>query len=815
MASYFFKTTFRSLRKNKSFAIINIAGLGVGIAACLLIFLVIHHELSYDGYHAKKDRIYRVVTEKKSRSNGAIEEYHRGVPTPLTDALRNDLSSSFEKVSAVAGLGEAQIYVPGKRGLEDEKRFKENKGLFFTEPGIFEIFDFDWLAGNATGLTAPNTGVITQSMAEKYFGSAEAAIGKTIEFWSFRNKVLITGVFKDLPANTDVPIRMGVSFATFRKLVPPDFFTSAENWKWVQEGLQCFALLPQGRSVAPASAQLPGFVKKYYPEDQNTKLSLQLKLQPLADIHLNRDYGTFENDGLSAKELWSLGLIGAFLLLVACINFINLATAQSVTRAREIGVRKVLGSNRAQLVQQFLQETGMIALCALVLGILLAIATLPLLSELMQKKLSQHLLYHPTVLLFMATVVIVVTFLAGLYPALIVSGFKPVTIFRNKLTAKTAGGISLRRGLVVFQFVIAQLLVIGTIVVVKQMQFVRERSMGFEKDGIALIDLPSDSSLKVKYPLLKQRMQAITGVQDASLCWNAPATLWINENDLYFNNDPAKSPFKIIMQFGDTSFYSTFGLKLAAGRLPFHSDTTREFLVNETTVKQLGLQSAEEIIGKVISFDGIVKFPVVGVLRDFNTQSLHNKIRPMAITTFYNAYATIAVRMDRTKMSNTLAQMQKVFKEVYPTYMYDLSFFDEKIERFYKTEATTAQLFKTFAILAIFISCLGLYGLVAFMAVQKTKEVGIRKVLGASVQSIVYLFSKEFTLLIVVAFLIAAPTGYYFMSKWLSDFHYHVTIGLGVFALAILFSIVIAWVTVGYKAIKAALANPVKSLKTE
>lgn len=812
MASYFFKTTFRSLRKNKSFAIINVAGLGVGIAACLLIFLIIHHETSYDNYHQKKDRIFRVVSDRKSRSNGAIEERNRGVPTPLPDALRNDLTS-FEQVNAITNLGQAQIYVPGK-DLSDEKRFKENQGLYFAEPGIFDMFDFKWVAGNATGLTAPNTGVIEQSMAEKYFGSVDAAIGKTIEFFSFRHKVLITGVFKDLPANTDIPIRMGVSFATLRKISSPDFFTSIDNWKWVHGGLECYVLMPEGRSATTASAQLPAFVKKYVPDDRNT-LALQLKLQPLADVHLNHDYGTFKGDSLSVKELWALGLIGAFLLLVACINFINLATAQSVTRAREIGVRKVLGSNRALLVRQFLQETGLITLLALALGIVLAVVTLPLLVRVLGKQLSANLLYDPGVLLFMATVVIVVTFLAGLYPALIVSGFKPVTIFRNKLSAKSIGGISLRRGLVVFQFVIAQLLVIGTIVVVKQMQFFRSQSMGFQKDGIALIDLPSDSSLKVKYPLLKQRMQSIPGVQDASLCWNAPAVMWASENDLYFNNDPEKLPFKISMQFADSSYYQTFGLKLAAGRFPFQSDTAREFLVNEATVKQLGFASANDIIGKVISFDGQYKFPVVGVLRDFHSRSLHVQIKPLAITTHYPMYTTLAVRMDGVHMGSTLAQMQKTFREVYPTYMYDLDFFDEKINRFYRAEATIAQLFKIFAALAIFISCLGLYGLVAFMAVQKTKEIGIRKVLGASVQSIVYLFSKEFTVLIVVAFLIAAPTGYYFMHQWLADFHYHISMGVGIFVIAIVFSVVIAWAAVGYKAVRAALANPVKSLKTE
>lgn len=262
-----------------------------------------------------------------------------------------------------------------------------------------------------------------------------------------------------------------------------------------------------------------------------------------------------------------------------------------------------------------------------------------------------------------------------------------------------------------------------------------------DKAGIATIDLPSDSSLKVKYPLLKQRMLSVPGVQAASLCWNTPVTYWANENEFYFNNDPVKQSFKLTMQYADTGYYSTFGIKLAMGRLPFASDSMREVLVNETAVKQLGFASTGEIIGKTISFDGVVKYPVVGVVRDFNSRSLHVGMKPMAITTLYNIYENLAIRMNLESMNGTLAQVQKIFREVYPTYMYDVEFFDEKIARFYKTEATTSQLFKIFATLAIFISCLGLYGLVAFMAVQKTKEIGIRKVLGASVQSIVYLFS--------------------------------------------------------------------------
>lgn len=814
MANHYLTTAVRSFRKNRSFFLINVAGLSVGIAASLLIFLVIHYENSYDGYHAAEERIFRVVSEKVNPTTGEIASYHRGVPGPLTDALRNDFTG-FEQVAAISELGGAQIYVPGSHGFADEKRFKEEEGLFFTDPGIFDIFDYQWVAGNATSLTAPHTGVIAQSLAEKYFGSAQAAIGRTIEFWSFRNKVQIGGVFKDLPGNTDLPVKLGVSWATLREITGPDFFSAQENWRRVNDGIQCFVRLPQHATIQQSAAALPGFVKKYTAHFEAGSPLLALKFQHLRDIHFQHEYGTFHNDGLSKKELWSLGLIGAFLLVVACINFINLATAQSVLRAREIGVRKVLGSNRNQLIAQFLQETGIITLCAMILGIALTISTLPVLNGLLNKNLSTALLFHPATLFFMTVLMIMVTLLAGFYPALIVSGFKPAMIFRNNLSTRISGGITLRRGLVVFQFVIAQLLVIGTIVVVKQMHFFRSRPLGFVKDGIVLIDLPSDSSLKVKYPLLKNSMQSIAGVDHSSLCWNAPITLWPAENDLYFDNEATKRPFKISLQVGDSSYYSTFELKLAAGRYPFQNDSIQEFLVNETAAKQLGFAQPGDIIGKRISFDGHLRYAIVGVLRDYHSRSLHIPVKPVAICSSPDQYTTLAVRLAPGNRVSTLARMQEVFRSVYPTYLYDITFMDEKVDRLYRNEANTAQLFKVFAALAIFISCLGLYGLVAFMAVQKTKEIGIRKVLGASVQSIVYLFSKEFTLLILAAFFVAAPIGYYFMKQWLMDFHYHIEVGAGIFIIAIVFSVVIAWIAVGHQAVKAALTNPVKSLKSE
>ncbi|MFT3679002.1 MAG: ABC transporter permease [Ferruginibacter sp.] len=806
----FLKPTFRVLWRKKTFSVLNITGLAVGIAVSLLIFLVIKNEFSYDTYHSNKDRIYRVVSTQVNKSNGEVKSNIAGIPAPLPGAMGVDFPQ-LEKVGTVWGLPQSQIYIPAK-STEEEKRFKENKGLYWADASIFSIFDFKWLAGNDHDLAEPNTAVLDEELARKYFDNPQAAVGKTIQIWSFRIPLKIVGVFKNVPPNSDLPVKMAGSFATLKKLAP-DIFTNPDSWKYANDNNQCFVLARKGEHPAALQSQLNSFVKKYFKEDPSYKW--QLAFQPLAAMHFNKDFSTFKNDALSRNELWSMGLIGIFLLVVACINFINLSTAQSVNRAKEIGVRKVLGGNRSRLMWQFLQETAVITLLALILGCLLAFSCLPLLNNLMHKDLSFNLL-SPVVLFYLLVVGTVVTLLAGIYPGLVLSGFNPIHAFKNKISTKSTGGISLRRGLVVFQFVIAQLLIIGTAVVVKQMQYFRNRPMGFDKDGIALINLPSDSSLKVKYPLLKSRMEALPGVVSSSLCMQAPAGNWAWTTDFTFDNDAEKKNFSIAAQLADTSYFKTFGISLVTGRLPFQSDTCREVVVNEAFVKKLGFRSAGEIIGKRIVFDGWNnKVPIVGVFKDYNNKSLREAVMPTAITTNYDAYEWIAVRMDRRHMTSTMESVRKLFSGIYPTYMFDPFFFDEHIEKFYETEAVTAQLFKIFSMLAIFISCLGLFGLVSFMAVQKTKEVGIRKVLGASAQSIVYLFSKEFTILIGIAFLIATPLGYYFMNKWLSGFYYHTNIGWIVFATAICSSILIAWITVGYKAVKAAFANPVKSLRTE
>jgi len=807
----------RVIRRNKVFSTLNILGLAVGIAVCLLTFLVIRYEKSYDAWQSNKDRVFRVVTNYKNWSNGEITGRKQGVPLGLADVMRTEYPEVKNIAAVWSSWPTSQIYIPPADGSKtEEKKYKE-PGVFFTDPELFRIFDFTWLAGNATALTDPHTAVITESYANKYFGSWKNAMGRTIQLWSFRIPFQVVGVFKDLPENTDMQVKIGMSYAIM-KVLNKEAFEYKDRWHFTVNSSQLYMLLPRQMEAGSLQARLPALVKKYYDEKQSTNQSQsQLVLQPLTDMHTNTDYSTYKGDGLSRQILWVLGLIGAFVLAVACINFINLSTAASVNRAREVGVRKVLGSNRGQLFRQFMFETALITLFSLLLGCLLAQLALPFLRQLMGKPISLGQLYTPSLIIFLLTIWAVIVILAGSYPAIILSGFNPIAAIKSKITARTIGGVSLRKGLVVFQFVIAQLLIVGTLVVVRQMYLFRHRPLGFEKAATAYIDLPSDSTDRTKYGYLKQQLSNVPGVTNASLCMDVPSSNATVEDEFFFDNSPVKGDFKVNFQMADTDYLATFQIGMVAGRLPYNRDTAvRELLVNETMVKKLGLHSPDQILGRTMALNSPDwKFRVVGVIRDYNSKSLHNALSPLVMAPLDGAYNYIALRLEPQQIKSTMEQVQKKFTGIYPSYIYDCKFLDESIAHFYLTEDITSELVRWSAVLSIFISCLGLYGLVSFMAVQKTKEVGVRKVLGASIGNILLLFSREFTILPLIAFLVAAPLGFYFAHRWLSGFYYHIDLNWDIFLLALTLSLAIAWLTVGYKAMRAARANPVKSLRSE
>lgn len=798
----FFKTAFRNIRRNKAYSLINITGLGVGIAICLMIFLIIQFETSFDGFHSKKDRIYRVLTEFRDPSGNS---FSAGVPFPLPATLRQDFPQ-LEKVAAIYADKNTLLSVMDDGEQKATKKFKEEDGVFFTEPSFFEIFDFEWLSGDpASALNDPLSIVLTKEIAEKYFGSWKNAIGKTI---NRNNKKLlkVTGILGSVPRNTDFQFKAIASYKTF--------MNPSDDWATVNSNNVCYVLLPENTKPGDFNKLFPAFVKKYRPEERAANTGQVL--QSITEVHYDSEAGNFLGRAISKQLISTIKLIALFILLIACVNFINLSTAQSINRAREVSIRKVLGSNKRQLSLQFLSETTLITIGAVIIAILLVIISLPFIRSVLDLPLTFSLRDNPKILLFLSGITVAVIFLSGFYPSIIVSGFNPVTALKSKFSAGRAKGVSLRRGLVVIQFVIAQALIIGTFIIVKQMNYFQNASLGYDKEAILTVPIPADSMGRSKIDALKARLLQRSEIKNVSFSFAPPSNAGNWYSDFKFNNSSKNTEFAANLKWADADYIATYKLPLIAGRNYVKADTAREVLVNEELLKSLGITDPTKAINKEINmWDGQVKASIVGVIKNFNSQSLQEAMAPIIIGNYKNTYRLINLKLQQQNMQQTLAYIEKLWNQAYPEHVYEYRFIDEIIANFYRQEKQLSQLYKIFAIIAIFLSCLGLYGLASFMAVQRVKEVGIRKVLGATVQNVVYLFTKEFIVLIAIAFLIAAPLAWYFMNKWLQDFAYKIDISWWVFLMAGVLSLLIALITVSSQAIKAAIVNPVKSLRTE
>ena len=799
----YFKTALRNLSRNKSYAVINVLGLAVGIAASLLIFLVIQFETSFDNFHKKKNSIYRIGTEFHNQDGVS---YSAGVSFPVAPALRVD----FPQIKQVASIFRSSNQITIEEKNKPPKKLTEDN-FYYAEPEFFKMFDFGWLSGDAqTSLKNPTDAVLTQATAEKYFGDWKSAIGKTIKY---DNKYLytVTGVLKNISRNSDFPLSVVVPYSAMQRTWIKD---NLNDWVSTFGAAYTFVVLPPELTVDKFNTQLKAFSKKHRPAEYAQDAPFA---QPLTEIHYDDRFGNYNSHIFSHELVNALAIIGIFLIVIACVNFINLATAQAVNRSKEVGVRKVLGSNRFQLAFQFLGEALLITFAALVIAIVIAEATLPFLNQLLETKMTMNFITSPVLILFVLVVAILVTLLSGLYPAIVLSGFNPVTALKSKITSKMIGGISLRRALVVLQFAIAQILIIGMLIVVSQMNYFKNASLGFDKAAIINVPLPSDSTSHSKVDYLHNKLLSNPNIINVSFSFAAPSDGNNNWNsDFKFNHSNKQTDFSASLKWADPDYFKTYNLKFIAGRPYYQSDTVREFVVNETLLRKLGIRNAKDAIGKELNFwDGGKVGEIVGVIRGFNSYSLREPMAPVVMSTWKDVYQTINIKIKSGAEKSVLPYVEQLWNETYSDYVYDYKFLDESIENFYKQENQLSILYKMFAGIAIFISSLGLYGLVSFMAMQRTKEMGIRKVLGATARNIVYLLSKEFTLLIIIAFAIAAPVGYYIMHKWLQNYTYRIQLGASIFLLAIIGSIIIAWITVGHRAIKTAVANPVKSLRTE
>lgn len=805
MFKNYFKIAFRNVARHKAYAAINITGLAVGIAACILLFTVVKYELSYDTNQKNYSSIYRVVAQDDYKDG---VEYTPGIPFPALDAIRTSFPQ-FTTGSLLASYG-SQVSVLGRNAsnANPDKKFIEETGFFFADPQFFRVFDYKWLSGSPAVLSEPNTAVLTQKVAENYFDKWENAVGGFLKLDNAAT-VKVAGVIQDVPANSDFPLGIVTSFETAKANAKtygytPDYGNTTSNF-------QLYTLLPQNVSAENVNKQLLQFSRELFKEEKTFKRTCSL--QPLKELHFDSRFGSFGDHTTSKSTLWTLSLIGVFIIVMACINFINLSTAQAVGRSREVGIRKVLGSNRLQLFGQVMGETAFIVTVAMVLAVAIALLCLPYIKHIasIQEPLK---LFNFQTLLFLPALFIVVTLLAGLYPAMILSGFNPALALKNKISSATVAGISLRRGLVVMQFAISQVLIIGTIVAIAQMNYVRTADLGFNKEALFIMNANADSIVHSGQEAFKQKLLQLPGVESVSFSSDVPSSESNWSGNFAYDHKPDEK-FNIYRKAGDEDFFKTYGLQIIAGRIYTKSDTTNEIVVNETLVNKLGVKNLNEVIGKQMRSGRSDWKTIVGVVKDFKTNSLREDVKPLMLMERKDRYSVTGVKIRSEDIPKTRTAIEATWNDFFPQYAFTGSYMDETITKFYQQEEQLSLLYKIFACIAIFISCLGLYGLVSFMSLQRTKEIGIRKVLGASIQNIIYLFSREFTILIIIGFLVAAPLAYYIMDSWLQNFVFRIKISAGVFIIAILASVIIAWITVGYKSLRAALRNPVESLKIE
>jgi putative ABC transport system permease protein len=811
MFSNYFKIALRNLSRQKGFTVLNVLGLAVGIAAVLLIFRIVWYELSFNKNFKNYERIVRVVTTERTQEGGT--EPSVCIPIPAMEAMRSSVPQ-FEQMARVREVW-PNVIVPNPAGGPPLKKLGSTGDSpdlgFFAEPSFFQIFDLQWLAGDpATALNDVGDVVLSQKLAENCFDSWQQAVGKTI---LLDNLVPLTvrGVVADLPTNCDFPLNILISYPTLKPnahLYPYD-----EEWGACSSNNQVYALLRDPHQWDAANATLSKVGESEYSREGYQ--SKHHSLQRLSDLHYSEDFQSSAGQNVPKSRLGILSAIGLLILIMACFNFINLSTAQASLRAKEVGVRKTLGSERGQLVGQFMSETAIVVAASVLLGAVLGLVAAPLLKHISNVPDDLPFFSRPAAWVLLGLVALVVTLLAGLYPASVMAGFSPIQALKSNVRQDASSGVFLRKSLVVLQFLIAQALIIGAIVIIWQLEYVRSRDLGFDKDLVYTFTMNNDSATVARQNTLKERLLQIASVESVSLCSDQPSSGNTWSTNFRYGTNSSDAPFNTSLKFCDADWQKTYGFRLRAGRWLEPSDTMREAVVNETMLRKLGVASAESAIGQNIRLGARRTMKIAGVVENFHTHSLHEAQEPILITTRRQFYASAGLKIRSDNVAATVAAVQKAFDEVLPEQVFDGQFFDESIANFYTNEARFSATCKGFGVLAIFISCLGLLGLAAHAAQRRTKEIGIRKVLGASVAGITGLLAKDFLRLVVVSFVIASPVAYFFMEKWLSDFVYRIDIQWWMFVIAGAMAVAIAFLTVSFQSIRAALTNPVKSLRSE
>lgn len=811
MIRSYFLIAWRNLNRNRAFSAINIIGLSIGLATCILISLFVLDELSYDRFNEKADRIVRVFFQG-SMNGGKIREAHVMPPTAQT------LKQEYPEVLEATRLrdGGAPIIAHGKQ------TFRET-AVAFADSNFFEVFTLPFLKGDPkTALTQPNTMVITQAVAQKYFGN-EDPIGKILTIKTSNTTCKVTGVIKQMPTNAHFHIDFFASMASV-----PD----AKSPSWMTSSYFTYLVLPKGYDYKQLEAKLPHIVEKYMGPQLQQAFGMNLAqfrqkgndvglfLQPLTDIHLHSNFAFDLSPAGDIRYVYIFGAIALFMLLIACINFMNLSTAGASKRSKEVGIRKVMGSMKGALVNQFLTESILLTLLALVLAVGIVYLALPLFSDLSGKKLSLNLVVTPWLAPGLLVFGLVVGILAGSYPAFFLSSFKPVSVLkggRAVLRTKLAqSGLSLRSTLVVIQFCISFILMVGTTVVYQQLKYIQNTKLGYDKDQVLV--LQETWRLGKNENVLRDQLLRDARVANATVSGFLPAGPSGNNNFMVYADDNSSQFVKTLQYRVDENYITTLGMKMVAGRnfsRAFGTDSTGVIL-NETAAKALGwgTNALGHTITRPDNEGHKATYQVIGIVKDFHFRSLHERIAPLVMTLGGNSGFVIA-RVKTKDVAGLLASVEKQWTTFGVEAPLDYSFLDQNFTATYQSEQKIGRILGIFAGLTIFVACLGLFGLATFMAEQRTKEIGVRKVLGASVSNIVRLLSTDFLKPVLVAILLASPIAWYAMSQWLQDFEYKINLSWWMFALAGVLAIVIALLTVSFQSIKAALMNPVQSLRSE
>ena len=793
------KISFRSIVKDKTYSLINITGLTIGITCSLFLFMYILHEVSYDRYHKNAENIYRVISNIKEPDNAftwAVAQI------PLAEELRDNYP---EVKNAVRFFGTGRsLYKNG------DKQFYEEE-FYLADSTAFDMFTYEFMHGDpATALDMPFSVVLTEKTAKKYFEDVSAAVGESIQNQQ-GEEFKVTGVLKDVPLNSHF-----IFDALISRNTRPDFQGS-----WGNFGVFTYVHLPENYDLSKMYVSLDSVIKqKVDPIFEQFGISIKYELQKITDIHLYSKIQDEAEAGGDISYIYIFGSVAIFMLIIACINYMNLATARSANRAKEVGVRKVMGSQRRQLITQFISESVLLALIAMVLSMLLIYGLLPAFNLLANKSLPFSYILQTPVILSLLGIVLFVGVVGGSYPAFYLSGFNPVNVLKGKLASR-GGSVIFRKVLVVFQFGISIFMLISTLVVFDQLQFMRNKDLGFEKERVIRLSL-NERDLRAKSQGLVDRLKQTPEVEGVGMASNSPGQgigkLLLKVED----NEGKLTDRGVDLYDADFDYVKTMGMQIVEGRdfsREVISDTTYAVLVNESMVKRM---SWDNPIGKKFIFQGggpnntDIEKRVVGVVKDYHQNSLYDPIEPLMII-LGKRINYVFVRTTEGDVRQSIAAVEKAWKDVFPTYTFEYEFLDADFNSQYKADEKRSQIFTVFSGLTIVIACLGLLGLAAFTTEQRTKEIGVRKVIGASIQSLVFLVSKEFFILVTVGMILAFPLAWYFTNSWLQDFAYRIELKEEwfTFMVSAALAFIITLVTVGYHVIRAASVNPVKSLRDE